>query len=159
MKNENNTDWYADGLRFTCTQCGNCCSGPPGYVWFQPEELHAMAGFVGEEPAVFLLKYARKIGEDFSLTEVERDGKFDCVFLKADPATGKRGCSIYPVRPTQCKTWPFWSDNLRSKRAWNNVAQKTPCPGMSQGGRNAEGTGRLYPIEEIRIQRDATPHE
>ena len=25
--------WYADGLRFTCTQCGNCCTGQPGFVW------------------------------------------------------------------------------------------------------------------------------
>ena len=28
------SEWYAKGLRFTCTQCGNCCSGPPGTVAF-----------------------------------------------------------------------------------------------------------------------------
>ena len=26
--------WYADGLSFECTMCGNCCTGPPGAVWF-----------------------------------------------------------------------------------------------------------------------------
>ena len=31
--------WYADGLRFTCTMCGKCCTGEPGYVWTTDEEL------------------------------------------------------------------------------------------------------------------------
>ena len=33
--------WYRDGLRFQCTQCGNCCTGDPGVVW--PYNLHAQA--------------------------------------------------------------------------------------------------------------------
>ena len=36
-------EWYAEGLRFGCTQCGNCCTGPPGAVWFTAEEGRAMA--------------------------------------------------------------------------------------------------------------------
>ena len=24
--------WYNDGLRFTCTRCGHCCTGEPGFV-------------------------------------------------------------------------------------------------------------------------------
>jgi len=36
--------WYRDGLSFSCTQCGNCCSGPEGYVWVDEEELVQIAG-------------------------------------------------------------------------------------------------------------------
>ena len=35
--------WYADGLQFTCTQCGDCCTGDPGVVWVTDEELKAIA--------------------------------------------------------------------------------------------------------------------
>ena len=31
-------EWYEQGLRFGCTQCGNCCTGPEGAVWFTEEE-------------------------------------------------------------------------------------------------------------------------
>ena len=31
--------WYAAGLQFGCTECGNCCAGAPGYVWISTEEI------------------------------------------------------------------------------------------------------------------------
>ena len=40
--------WYTDGLRFRCTRCGHCCTGAPGYVWVEDEELRAIAEFRGE---------------------------------------------------------------------------------------------------------------
>ena len=148
-------EWYSDGLNFTCTQCGNCCTGGEGFVWFHLDELRAMSQFVGVPPEVFLTRYARREGDGWSLREVERGGQYDCVFLKEDPKTGRRGCSIYPVRPTQCRTWPFWPDNLRSRRAYAAAAKRTPCPGMLKG---LTGEGQHYPLHQIRIQRDATPH-
>ena len=36
-------EWYKDGLAFQCTQCGNCCTGPPGAVWFNDKEAEEMA--------------------------------------------------------------------------------------------------------------------
>jgi Fe-S-cluster containining protein len=74
-------------------------------------------------------------------------GQYDCVFLRRDEK-GRGLCSIYPVRPTQCRTWPFWPENLSSKRAWITAKKRTPCPGMDNG--------KLVPIHQIRIQRDAT---
>ena len=35
--------WYAEGLKFTCTQCGNCCTGGPGFVWISREEIRRLA--------------------------------------------------------------------------------------------------------------------
>ena len=41
--------WYADGLRFSCHQCGNCCRGAqPGWVYVTPFRLRRIAGFLGQ---------------------------------------------------------------------------------------------------------------
>lgn len=143
--------WYAEGLCFSCTQCGNCCSGPPGYVWFDNDELVRMADFMNMSTDEFALRYTRWIRGRRSLNEIKRGRVYDCVFLERDEA-GRAGCSIYPVRPTQCKTWPFWTENLESRASWKGAA--ADCPGMSKG---LEGDGKLVPLSQIRIQRDSTP--
>jgi Fe-S-cluster containining protein len=50
-----------------------------------------------------------------------------------------RKCAIYSVRPSQCRSWPFWPENLSSPEAWNKAARK--CPGINRG--------RLYSVGEI----------
>jgi Fe-S-cluster containining protein len=140
-------EWYADGLRFSCTQCGNCCTGPPGAVWFKPEEGDAMAAAVGLSPDAFRAKYARKLGRRWTLREHETEHGFDCIFLDRDTIPGKAICGIYEARPAQCRTWPFWPENLRTPEAWERVKRETPCPGM--------GEGTFVPVEEIRVRRDA----
>ena len=40
--------WYQSGLRFTCTQCGHCCTGEPGFVWVDDADLAAIAEHRGE---------------------------------------------------------------------------------------------------------------
>lgn len=115
--------WYEMGLRFQCTQCGNCCSGGPGYVWLTLEDIGRIAGFLGLQIDQFTRQYVRLVRGALSLVE-KRD--YDCVFLKRE--NGKAMCGIYPVRPTQCKTWPFWNQNLRSPEDWTHAAAR--CPGM-----------------------------
>jgi Fe-S-cluster containining protein len=146
------TEWYADGLRFACTQCGNCCSGPPGVVWFDDDEAQAIADFLKITKFDLLDRYCKRMGARWSLDEVQTEHGLDCVFLERDPATGKAGCSIYPVRPTQCRTWPFWPELLSSRRAWERAGRT--CPGITAGD---EGKGTFYPIEQIRVIRDANP--
>src|SRR5690625_4256769 len=109
-------DWYEDGLSFKCTQCGNCCSGPPGYVWFTGDEEAQMAEYLGVDIKEFRKRYARNQMGRWTLDEVKKNGKYDCIFLKRD-GQGKAKCSIYPVRPAQCRTWPFWPENLTSAKA------------------------------------------
>ena len=98
--------WYSEGLRFECTQCGDCCTGAEGYVWVNQAEIDAMSARLGMDSKVFEAQFVRRIGVRRSLTE--RPGG-DCVLL--DPAT--RGCTVYNDRPRQCRTWPFWDSNLR----------------------------------------------
>ncbi|RJP36805.1 MAG: YkgJ family cysteine cluster protein [Phycisphaerales bacterium] len=119
--------WYADGLKFTCTQCGNCCSGDPGYVWATKAEIAAIAKFLGRGDGWLDERHLRRVGFRYSLTE-KPDG--DCVFLERRP-DGSTGCRIYPVRPVQCRTWPFWPELLHSRDAWERAKRK--CPGMDQG--------------------------
>ena len=50
--------WYRDGLRFECSQCGDCCTGAPGYVWVNKEEIASLASEAGElDISVFEEKY------------------------------------------------------------------------------------------------------
>ena len=67
-------EWYADGLRFGCTQCGNCCTGPPGYVWFNEEEGRAMAAALSLSESEFYKRHARREGSRWSLREVKTTG-------------------------------------------------------------------------------------
>lgn len=115
--------WYAKGLQFECTQCGNCCTGSPGYVWVQEADWLKIAAYLKMTPEAFTKRYVRQIRGGYSL--VESKG-YDCVFLTFEK--GKAGCSIYPVRPMQCRTWPFWNQNLKNADAWAEASKQ--CPGM-----------------------------
>lgn len=118
--------WYQQGLKFSCTQCGNCCSGEPGYVWVTREEVSKISAFLGRPDGTLDRTHLRRVGIRYSLTE-KRSG--DCVFLVREG--GKSICSIYPVRPLQCRTWPFWDQNLASPEDWQHAHEK--CPGMNKG--------------------------
>ena len=100
------------------------------------------------DPKTFYKRYARRLDGRWSLTERETEHGLDCIFLDRESQPGKAVCSIYQARPAQCRTWPFWPENLRSKQTWDAVKRATPCPGMDRG--------KLVPVEQIRIQRDAT---
>jgi Fe-S-cluster containining protein len=146
-------EWYADGLRFECTQCGNCCTGGPGYVWFDDEEAEAMAAEVGVETREFYQRYAKRKMGRWTLEEVKvKRGQFDCVFLERDER-GRGKCSIYHARPTQCRTWPFWVSNLKSPRAWAEAAKD--CPGMVLPDRDRGGN--FVPVEAIRVRLAENP--
>jgi len=143
-------DWYDEGLRFSCTQCGNCCTGPTGYVWYTPAEGQAIADHLGLSLESFEQRYTRKLRRGRSLNETRSQYGYDCVFLRRDEQ-GKALCSIYPVRPSQCKTWPFWPENLATPDNYLMLAKG--CPGVRRG---LEGEGTFYPVEQIRIRRDQT---
>jgi len=135
--------WYRDGLRFQCTQCGNCCTGAPGYVWVTKEEIRRIAEFRGRQDRWLPGDELRRVGFRYSLTEDQASG--DCVFLTKQK-DGQRGCSIYPVRPLQCRTWPFWGDNLTSSSAWAEASQT--CPGMNNGTHQG-----FVAIEQVRLKK------
>ena len=68
--------WYEKGLNFKCTECGQCCSGAPGYVWVNQEEIADMANYLNLSVQEFSSKYLRKVDGRWSLTEkmIKPDG-------------------------------------------------------------------------------------
>jgi uncharacterized protein len=127
--------WYNDGLKFECTQCGDCCTGAPGYVWVTNEEIAALAGELKLPVEEFEQRFVRKVGIRKSLIEY---GNGDCVFFDGQ----SRKCTVYEARPKQCRTWPFWESNIRTPAAWQHTCQV--CPGS--------GRGNLYTVEEVVAQ-------
>ena len=146
--------WYAEGLRFKCTQCGGCCTGGPGFVWFDEDEGAAMAKAKGLDTAEFYERYAKKKFGRWSLDEVRvARGQYDCVFLARPGGLDSPGrCTIYADRPTQCRTWPFWDSNVQSREAWAEAAED--CPGMKLPG---ETGGHFVPLEAITVELQRNP--
>src|SRR5437773_2864153 len=90
-----NNPWYKDGLRFSCTQCGHCCTGAPGFVWVNDEEIQAIATFLEEPIEQVIAAHTRAEYRGRSLRE-RNNG--DCVFYDKTA-----GCTIYAARPGQCR--------------------------------------------------------
>jgi uncharacterized protein len=128
--------WYHAGLKFQCTQCGDCCTGAPGYVWVNKQEIEALAALLQLDAAEFERRYVRKVGIRKSLVEFPNG---DCVFFHGESRT----CQVYDARPRQCRTWPFWNSNLANPESWQRTAQH--CPGCNRGN--------LVSLEKIEEQR------
>ncbi|MHB8899327.1 MAG: YkgJ family cysteine cluster protein [Thermoguttaceae bacterium] len=124
--------WFKEGLRFECTGCGDCCTGAPGYVWVNGDEIRALATSVGLPIDQFEATYVRRVGVRRSLTE--RDNG-DCVLFDAE----RRRCLAYHARPRQCRSWPFWESTVDTPEDWQDTSDN--CPGC--------GHGRLYSANEI----------
>ena len=107
-------------------------------MWASRYELGLIAKFLKISEIDLRARHTRRVGLRISLSE-QPNG--DCTFL-ADGQDG-RGCKIYPVRPLQCRTWPFWNLNLRSQNTWNQAGTK--CCGMNKG--------ELHSFEEVEAER------
>lgn len=113
--------WYKKGLKFACTQCGQCCTGAPGYVWIDQQEIEAMAEFLKITVKEFIATYTRQVNGQLALKEFPKS--YDCIFLR------DKKCLVYGARPKQCKTFPFWPENLDSKESWEQTAKR--CEGIN----------------------------
>lgn len=96
------------------------------------EEAGKIAEFLGLTEIEFLEKFV-EVPENENTFHLKSHPNGDCIFLADDR------CSIYPARPLQCRTFPFWPENLKSRYRWQITA--TVCPGINRG--------RLYGKAEI----------
>ena len=136
MKSVVKNKWYIAGLHFECRQCGKCCSGlQEGVIWISRHEINMLADRLGITASELRKKHLKRIG--FRSSIKENPCSKDCIFLAE--LNGSKGCTIYDVRPMQCRSWPFWPGNLQSPDDWNTAATK--CPGVNKG--------RLYTFDEI----------
>lgn len=130
--------WYKEGLHFKCTGCGQCCTGSPGYVWVSEQEIEAMAKSLNLSTDAFKRKYTRQRDNRYALIEKKSlNGDYDCIFLQG------RQCTIYNNRPKQCRTFPWWRENLHSSESWELAALH--CEGIND-------EAPVVPFEQIQEQ-------
>ena len=130
--------WYVKGLRFKCTGCGKCCTGK-GFVWLEEKDIENLTNHFNISREDFFKKYTRQLGFDYSLKEDPQND--DCIFLK-----DKKICTVYEARPKQCRTFPWWPDNIKNHTHWN--ATKKRCEGIDHED------APLIPLEEIKKHLD-----
>lgn len=83
-----------------------------------------MAEALGLSATSFTKKYCVNEEGIFRL-KLNEDGP-ECLFLSKE-----NKCSVYEGRPTQCRTWPFWPENMNAK-VWSEEVSAF-CPGVGKG--------------------------
>ncbi len=117
--------YQTEPVRFECTQCGQCCRGGGEYhVFLDESEAERIRAELALSPDWFQRRYLKRLDSGELTVALEADGR--CSFLDAQ---GR--CRVYAQRPTQCRTYPFWPEVLRSKSAWQ--AEAARCEGIDQG--------------------------
>ena len=113
-------------------------AGRPAIVWVDAEEIARLAALPGRIGRPFSRRYVRRVGDRYSL--IEKPGG-DCIFWDE-----QAGCTVYPARPVQCRTWPFWAENIESPADWEHV--RRVCPGS--------GRGQWFSLEQIQASARQT---
>ena len=117
----NRSYFFDNGLRFECQRCGACCTGEPGFIFVNKHEIEQIAKHISQNVPDVINEYLYPFKAGYSIKE-HADGR--CYFYQ-------QGCAIYPVRPAQCRLYPFWFENLRSFKKWRQVTKE--CPGIDKG--------------------------
>jgi Fe-S-cluster containining protein len=110
-------------LRFECTRCGACCTGPAGCtVMLADGEAERIRRHLDLSTAWFRRRYL----EHMETGDALRLDNGRCPFLGTHG-----GCRIYAVRPRQCRSYPFWPELVATQTAWRREARR--CEGIGRG--------------------------
>ena len=120
-----NKEIFTKGINFECQGSSNCCvsRGNYGYVYLSKKDLTNLAKYLNLSTDIFEKKYCEFSEGYLHLRELNING--NCQFLK------NKKCSIYSARPIQCRTWPFWKENMNTKK-WKEELIDF-CPGIGKG--------------------------
>jgi Fe-S-cluster containining protein len=123
--------FYDDGIRFECQGDGKCClnHGRHSYVYVTFNDRRRLADHLGMTTLEFTRRFTAASDGMVHLKDPDRH----CPFFKDSR------CGVHHARPWQCRTWPFWPENMHPK-VWERDVVAF-CPGV--------GRGRLYTAEEI----------
>jgi len=116
-------NWWKNGVAFSCKQCAKCCSARDGmsYVYVNTSERRLLADNLRLSLAVFTKKYSlREPNGQWHLRFVNGS----CIFLQNNK------CTVHQVKPTQCRTWPFWNEVMESKAEYTRQVLDF-CPGSN----------------------------
>lgn len=111
-----------EGLRFECQPgCTKCCD-TRGFVYITADDLVRMAAFTGLTPEEFEARYVYRTRH---LLRLRKPRNKQCHFLL------EGGCAVHPVKPVQCRLYPFWPEFLEYRDLWVEEGKK--CPGIDKG--------------------------
>ncbi len=96
----------------------------------------AMATYLEQPLDVFQSSY------DIQWDVHAQSWRIDAIAGDGCPLLRGNDCSVHPVKPMQCRTFPFWAELLDDRESWQ--AAKRYCPGMD------DADGQLYSPSEIR---------
>jgi Fe-S-cluster containining protein len=107
-------------IGFSCTRCGECCSGTDNLVMVSPEEIERLASETG--------RTADALAEPYP--ECIRDGDGGSITFEWSLRKGESGCSFfsdglctaYAARPWICRTYPFMLEG--------GSLRVSACPGI-----------------------------
>lgn len=113
-------------FEFSCNRCNRCCRCS-GTVYFSREDLENITTFLrlGRSEKTFLKK---RLFRDFQNGYYAYNSSKACYFLDED-----QGCRIYPVRPLQCRTYPFWPSNFETGADYRALKKECEGVGHSRG--------------------------
>ena len=125
--------WEKEAPRFECQpDCFKCCA-KPGIVYFDKKSIENASKITKLSPAQFRKEFLKRNDGQW-VHEVE--DRNPCAFLTPE------GCSIHFGKPIQCRSYPFWSENMTSKAMWKLVGGF--CPGIGSGPHIAVTTIRNF---------------
>jgi Fe-S-cluster containining protein len=107
-------------FKFECIAgCSNCCRLSDGFVFLTEDEANNIAEYLHKPIEEIHKWFIKRLDDRFCLVDGENE---HCIFLENDR------CLIYPVRPQQCKDYPFWPEITSSEDRW--IKEKKVCPGI-----------------------------
>lgn len=126
MSNMIKQEGYSYGFdQGACATCkARCCTGESGFIHVNTKEIEDISLFLSIDKQTFIDTYLFKNGYRYSIKERKYQDSYECAFYDRN----SNGCTIYEVRPTQCRTFPFW-DYFKTR-----VEElKLECPGIIDG--------------------------
>lgn len=107
-----------------CADCqGKCCKGESGHVWINEHDVDRIGQFLELNKVDFIQRFVNRVNNRLVLKERCGGSDYACIFFDEN----ENKCSIYPVRPEQCRTFPFWEFFKRHK---DEVVRE--CPGIRE---------------------------
>jgi Fe-S-cluster containining protein len=113
-------------IRFHCSGCGRCCLGHADehYIELAPGEAEKIRQVLNIDKKSFKRDYLVSLDNKGKGIRINAQGR--CMLLDEN-----NRCSVYPVRPRQCVTYPFWPELMQSPESWH--AESVRCEGINQG--------------------------
>lgn len=99
-------------IEFKCKRCGECCR-QAGFVYLTPEEAVAISEKLRRDIYSFMQEYVEI--QDRRKLVLKKNTDESCVFLDG------KGCSVYSVRPQQCRDFPL---------LWRTERSESYCEGL-----------------------------